>query len=321
MAKGVLGNDPFQRGAAQRPSEPKAASTAATTPEPKKAPATPPAAKKAPAAKAAQKAPAAKEKAAAPKPVESKRAESKPAPKPVKEARAKAEARGKKAETPKGKTATPETAAAAGARKTATGDTREAASRTEVRETAARTVTPPPSPAEAPASAEARAFVEEPMEPREPSSAAGPSEAGEAELDAELLERAAEELTAVEALRELEEAIGEPLPTGPVVVPGFEDVEFRADRTVVVEVLDESQDEYAPDSEAEAVEEARIEVEVAAALAPAQPAVSSTTDIYFTADSPGAEPRPLRSRFSGLMAIAKEAAFQALASEGIGKAL
>jgi 1-acyl-sn-glycerol-3-phosphate acyltransferase len=339
MAKGVLGNDPFQRGAAQRPSEPKAASTAPTTPEPKKAPAAPPAAKKAPPAKAAKKAPAAKEKAAAPKPVESK-----PAPHPVKETRAKAEApaktaapkpgagaRGKKAEAAKTKTAAPrtETAAATGARKTAAGETREAPSQPEVRvppETAAAAkpvtpVTPPPSPAEAPASAEARAFVEEPMEPREPSSAAGPSEAGEARMDAELLERAAEALSAVEALRELEEAIGEPLPTGPVSVPGFEDVEFRADGTVVVEVLDESQDEYAPDSEADAVEEARIEVEVAAALAPAQPAVSSTTDVFFTADSPGAEPRRLGSRFSGLLAIAKDVAFQALASEGLGKTL
>lgn len=314
MAKGVLGNDPFQRGAAQRPSEPKAASMAPSTPESKKAPAPPPAAKKAPPAKAAKKAPTAKDRAAAPK----------PAPKPVKEARAKSEARGKKAEAPKGKTAAPrtapETVAAAGARKTAAGDTREAASRLEAH-APATAATPPPSPAEAPAFAEARAFVGEPMEPREPSSAAGLSEAREAELDAELLEQAAEALSAVEALRELEEAIGEPLPTGPVAVPGFEDVEFRADGTVVIEVLDESQDEYAPDSEAEAVEEARIEVEVAAALAPAQPAVSSTTDIYFTADSPGAEPRPLRSRFSGLMAIAKEAAFQALASEGIGKTL
>lgn len=338
MAKGVLGNDPFQRGAAQRPSEPKAASTAPATPEPKKAPA----AKKAPPAKAAKKAPAAKEKASAPKPVEAKPApqpakearakaeapaktaapkpvEAKPAPQPAKETRAKAEApvkaaaprpgaaaRGKKAEAPKAKTAAPRAAPPQPA-------------------AAAKPVTPPvappPSPAEAPSSAEARAFVEEPMAQREPSSAAGPSEAGEAEMDEELLEEAAEVLTAVEALRELEETIGEPLPTGPVTVPGFEDVEFRADGTVVVEVLDGSQDEYAPDSEAEEVEEARIEVEVAAALAPVEPAVSSTSDVFFTADSPGAEPRRFGSRFSGLMAIAKDIAFQALASEGLGKTL
>ncbi|WP_245682889.1 lysophospholipid acyltransferase family protein [Archangium gephyra] len=175
---------------------------------------------------------------------------------------------------------------------------------------------PPPSVTPAPARAEARASVEEPREP----AASARSEA--AEVEAELLERAAEAVSAVEALRELEEAIGEPLPTGPVAVPGFEDtVEVTVTETVAVEVLDASQDEYAPDSEAEAAEEARIEVQVEAALAPVQPAVSSNADAFFTAESPGAEPHRLGDRFAGLLSLAKEAAFQALASERLGKTM
>ncbi len=303
MAKGVLGNDPFQRGAAQRPSEAKTG-TAPAAPEPKKAQekaqATPPPARKSAPAKAAKKAPAPapapKEKpaarAAAPRPA----APPTPAPKPAAE---KAAARGKKAAAPKGKAAR----------------TPAAPSSSEVRRTpeavsAAGAAVGTPS---TPVQAEAHAPVEEPRE----SAASARSEA--AEVEAELLERAAEALSAVEALRELEEAIGERLPSGPVSVPGFEDT-VEVIETVAVEVIDPSRDEHAPDSEAEAAEEARIEVQVEAALAPALPAVS-TTDAFFTSESPGAEPHRLGDRFAGLLSLAKEAAFQALASERLGKTM
>ncbi|WPB73036.1 1-acyl-sn-glycerol-3-phosphate acyltransferase [Archangium violaceum] len=292
MAKGVLGNDPFQRGAAQRPSEGKTAGTAA--PEPKKAQATPPPTKA--DGKAAKKAPtpAPKEKAAAPKPA----ATPKPAPKPA------ASARGKKASAPKGKT--PKTPAASPSPQVRTPPDAVSAAGATVGTSLGPPATPTP--------AQARTSVEE---PRETKASAG-SESAKA--DAELQERTEETLSAVEALRELEEAIGEPLPTGPVAVPGFEDmVEMTVTETVAVEVLDVSQDEYAPDSEAEAAEEARIEVQVEAALAPVQPAVSSNADAFFTAESPGAEPHRMGDRFAGLLSLAKEAAFQALASERFGK--
>ncbi|OJT21446.1 hypothetical protein BO221_26880 [Archangium sp. Cb G35] len=271
MAKGVLGNDPFQRGAAQRPSEGKTAGTAA--PEPKKAQATGKSAPAKAAKKAPAPAPAPKEKpaarAAAPKPA----ATPKPAPKPA------SGAQGKKASASKGTAS--KTPAAPGAVRAAGA-------------TVGTPVEPPATPA--PAQAKARDSVEEPRE------------------------RTAETLSAVEALRELEEAIGEPLPTGPVAMPGFEDVvEMTVTETVAVEVLDASQDEYAPDSEAEAAEEARIEVQVEAALAPVQPAVSGTADAFFTAESPGAEPHRMGDRFAGLLSLAKEAAFQALASERFSK--
>ncbi|HZH15387.1 MAG TPA: lysophospholipid acyltransferase family protein [Archangium sp.] len=302
MAKGVLGNDPFQRGAAQRPSEAKTV-TAPAAPEPKKAQekaqAAPPPARKSAPAKAAKKAPAPapKEKpatrAAAPKPA----APPTPAPKPAAEKAAApkpaAGARGKKAAPPKGKAVkTP-----AAARPTPP----EAVSAASA--TVGTPATPPPQ-------AEARTPVEEPRE-----SAASARSA----VDAELLERAAEAVSAVEALRELEEAIGEPLPSGPVSVPGFEDT-VEVIETVAVEVIDPSRDEHAPDSEAEAAAEARIEVQVEAALAPALPAVS-TTDAFFTSDSPGAEPHRMGDRFAGLLSLAKEAAFQALASERLSKTM
>ncbi|QRK05848.1 1-acyl-sn-glycerol-3-phosphate acyltransferase [Archangium violaceum] len=349
MAKGVLGNDPFQRGAAQRPSESKAASTVTAAPEQKKATAAPPPAKKAAPARAAKKAPAQK-------PVQSKPAPNKPAarsaaPKPVESRPASKPAagtRGKKAESAKGKTpsleatsrrseviAPSEAASATSAGRTSPIEARETPPQPETRlppevATVAGTasgapVAPPPSPASTPAGAEVRAISEEPAKPREPAdarpSAAKPSAAEEAEVD--LLERAAEALSAAEALRELERTIGEPLPTGPVSMPGFEDAAATpVAGTVVVEVIDTSHDEYAPGSEAEAVEEARIEVEVEAALAPVPPAASTTTrDIFFTSDSPGAESPRLGARLSGLMSLAKEVAFHALASERLGKTL
>ncbi|HEX5748965.1 MAG TPA: 1-acyl-sn-glycerol-3-phosphate acyltransferase [Archangium sp.] len=301
MAKGVLGNDPFQRGAAQRPGEARTAGTAA--PEPKKAQATPPPTKangKSAPAKAAKKAPAAK--AAAPKPAPKPVAEKAAAPKPA------SGARGKKATAPQGKA--PKTPAAP--------PSPEVRTPPEAVRAAGAPVGTPVEPPVTPASArdEVRASAEAPRE----ATASARSEA--AEVDAELLERAAEAVSAVEALRELEEAIGEALPTGPVAVPGFEDtVEVTVTETVAVEVLDASQDEYAPDSEAEAAKEARIEVQVEAALAPVQPAVSSNADAFFTAESPGAEPHRLGDRFAGLFSLAKEAAFQALASEGFGKTM
>ncbi|MFY0566801.1 lysophospholipid acyltransferase family protein [Archangium lansingense] len=310
MAKGVLGNDPFQRGAAQRPSEARTSGTVPAASEPKKAQAAPPSNKKGPPAKGAKKAPAPapKEKPTAKAAPPKSAAPPKPAPKPA------SGARGKKAPPPQGKAAAPKAVPAP----VKTPAEPKAVPPETV--TAGTTVGTPAPAAPPPTHAEARAFVEEPMEPREPAASAEPEVTEE---EAELLERAAEATSAEEALRELEEAIGEPLPTGPVAMPGFEDtVEVSVSGTVAVEVLDASQDEYAPDSEAEAAEEARIEVQVEAALAPALPAVSSTTaEVFFTSESPGAEPHRLGDRLSGLMSLAKDAAFQALASERFSKTL
>ena len=281
--KGVLGNDPFQRGAAQRPSdaqEPKktapakAVKKAAAAKKPAKAEASKPARTAAPktaARKAVAKAQAkaeAPEPSAAPKSAKGKRASKAAAPR----------AEGAKAQAPKKKTAAPppevsmpaEAVLAAGA-------------------VLGTPLVPPPEPAVSP--------------------------------DEESLERAVamEVAVAAEAMRELEETLGESLPTGSVAVPGFEDAAVAPVReTVVVEVLDESQDEYPPGSEAEAVAEAYVEEVVEAALAPALP-VSSPSETFFTSRSPGAEPQRLGDRFAGLLSLAKDVAFQALASERFGK--
>jgi 1-acyl-sn-glycerol-3-phosphate acyltransferase len=278
--KGVLGNDPFQRGAAQRPAEPKKAE-AAPAPEPKKAAPT----------RADKKAPPSKQKrtpkGVAPKPAAAKKAEAPrktatpkhPAPKP-------AASRAKKAAAPRVE-----------AEKAPAPQAKPAAPEAEVR------VAP-----EAVIAATLEAAAAEPREPVRPERREELS-AEEEELLEEVAGRA---VAAAEALRDLEETLGESLPTAPVEVPGFE--------TVVVEVLDGSQDEHAPSSEAEAVEEARIEVEVAAALAPALPA-SSHREVFFTSESPGAESPRMGDRLSGLLSLAKDLAFQALASERLGKTM
>jgi 1-acyl-sn-glycerol-3-phosphate acyltransferase len=306
-SKGVLGNDPFQRGAAQRPSESRTGGTE-RAPEPKKARAAPPAAKKSAPARAAKK--AATPKTAAPKPVEPK-----PAPSPVTGARAKAEAASAKP-TPRSTASTPpkrgEPKPAAGDRAKKAAQTREKAAAPEAAPAPAKVRTPPETVSAASAEVKTpstpRTAVEEPVTPQDP------------EVNEQLLERVAEAVTAVEAVRELETAIGEALPTGPVVMPGFEETAARpVVEVVAVEVLDGSQDERAPSSEAEAEVEARIEVEVEAALAPALPVSRSHTEVFFTAESPGAEPRRFGDRLSGLMSLAKDVAFQALASERFSK--
>ncbi|HEX8438684.1 MAG TPA: hypothetical protein VF697_26495, partial [Archangium sp.] len=174
--KGVLGNDPFQRGAAQRPSESKPAGTAPTQ-EPKKAHAAP--VKKAAPAKAAKKAHGPKEKpatkaAAAPKPVAPKPAASKPSG-----------ARAKKAEPSR----------AEGAKPTAKGKTEAPKS------------TLPEAKTRPPAEADIAARATTPGVPAEPTRAEARAE------EAELLERAAEALATSEAIRELEETLSEVLPT------------------------------------------------------------------------------------------------------------
>jgi 1-acyl-sn-glycerol-3-phosphate acyltransferase len=188
-----------------------------------------------------------------------------------------------------------------------------------VRSTRAKVETPV-APARAEAPAGERASVEEPVTPRQPEASSVPAGPEASEVKEELLERAAEAVTVVEAVRELEAAVGEALPTGPVVMPGFEEAAARpVVEVVAVEVLDGSRDERAPGSEVEAEVEARIEVEVEAALAPALPVSRSHTEVFFTAESPGAEPRRFGDRLSGLMSLAKDVAFQALASERFSK--
>jgi 1-acyl-sn-glycerol-3-phosphate acyltransferase len=262
--KGVLGNDPFQRGAAQRPSDEQ---------EPKKAAPAKKAAKKAPASKPARSAPS---KSAATKPAEGARAKKAAPPR----------AKGAKATAPRKKTAEPQV---------------EASMPAEAILAAGAVLGTPVEPPPEPARTGERTLAEEPVRPEPQRAGPGVSE----EAEKERVERAVavEAAVAAEALQELEETLGEPLPIG---------------RTVVVEVLDESQDEYAPGSEAEAAEEARIERVVEAALAPALP-VSSHTEAFFTSRSPGAEPRRLGDRVAGLLSLAKEVAFQAVASERFGK--
>jgi len=283
--KGVLGNDPFQRGAAQRPAEPKKAEDEKKAPASKqKRPNKGAASKAATGAHAKAKAPE------APKPAAAK------TPKPEKTAAPKHTAEKPAAKHAASKSAAPKPAARA---------KKAAAHRVEAEK--------------------APATQEKPTAP-EPKVRVAPEAVIAATLEAagaeELLEEVAgEAVAAAEALRELEETLGEPLPTEPVEVPGFEGgVTARVVETVVVEVLDRSQDEHAPSSEAEAVEEARIEVEVEAALAPALPA-SSHREAFFTSESPGAESPRLGTRFSGLLSLAKDLAFQALASERLGKTM
>ena len=287
--KGVLGNDPFQRGAAQRPAEPKKAEDEKKAPASKqKRPNKGAASKPATGAHAKAKAPETPKPAAAKKKPAPKHA----APKPVAVTHTKAEASEKTAP----KSAAPKPAARA---------KKAAAPRVEAEK--------------------APATQEKPIAP-EPEVRVAPEAVIAATLEAagaeELLEEVAgEAVAAAEALRELEETLGEPLPTGAVEVPGFEGgVTARVVETVVVEVLDRSQDEHAPSSEAEAVEEARIEVEVEAALAPALPA-SSHREVFFTSESPGAESPRLGARVSGMLSLAKDLAFQALASERLGKTM
>jgi len=283
--KGVLGNDPFQRGAAQRPAEPK---KAAPTKAEKKAPASKQ--KRTNKGVAAKPATGAHAKAETPKPAAAKAEAPKktatpkpPAPKP-------AAARAKKVAAPRSE-----------AEKTPAPQAKPAAPEAEVRVAPeaviaatleAATAESPPVPTEA----------RKPVQPKKPEELSAEEE--------ELLEEVAgEAVAAAESLRDLEEALGESLPTAPVEVPGFE-----------VEVLDRSRDEHAPSSEAEEVEEARIEVEVEAALAPALP-VSSHREVFFTSESPGAESPRMGDRLSGLLSLAKDLAFQALASERLGRTM
>ncbi|WP_309897490.1 1-acyl-sn-glycerol-3-phosphate acyltransferase [Archangium sp.] len=290
--KGVLGNDPFQRGAAQRPAEPKKAE-AAPAPEPKKAAPT----------KAEKKAPTSKQKRpATPKPAATKG----PTTKPEKNTPPKHAASKHAAAKSATKSAAPKPAASRAKK--------AAAPRVEAEKT--------PAPQEKPAAPEAEVRVAPEAVIAATLEAAGERQRELSAEEEELLEEVAgEAVAAAEALRELEETLGEPLPTGAVEVPGFEGgVTARVAETVVVEVLDRSQDEHAPSSEAEAVEEARIEVEVEAALAPALP-VSSHREVFFTSESPGAESPRLGARFSGLLSLAKDLAFQALASERMGKTM
>lgn len=229
-----------------------------------------------------------KEKAA---PANKKGAKKAPASKPAEEARAKKaaapRAKAAKATAPRKKTAAPRA---------------EVSMPSEAVLAAGAVSGPPVEPPPKPTRTGERTLAEEPIQPESPRTEPAVSAVfGEEEQ----VERAVvmEAAVATETFRELEETRGEPLSTG---------------RTVVLEVLDESRDEYAPGSEAEAAEEARIEKVVEAALAPAPP-VSSHTEAFFTSRSPGAEPRRLGDRVAGLLSLAKEVAFQAVASERFGK--
>ena len=106
------------------------------------------------------------------------------------------------------------------------------------------------------------------------------------------------------ARRGPEETLDVTAPPEPVDVPGFED-EVSAE-AVPVEVPDD-EDESLP-AEAEG---GTVEAE--------GPGEAPRASEFFTSDSPGAEPHRMGTRFSGLLSLAREVAFQALASEQLGR--
>ncbi|WP_434390310.1 1-acyl-sn-glycerol-3-phosphate acyltransferase [Melittangium boletus] len=248
MAKGVLGNDPFQRGAAARSPESTTDKASGKAPVKKKdagKKAAPPPARSEPPAK---KTPP---KAAAPKP-EPKAKATRPKPEP------KTKAAAKSAKPPPRDRKSPPPPAAVLAASAEMGIPAPAAE--PVVE-----VVPAPQAGEAPAPA-----IESP--------AAEAVAVAEAVAEqATLLEEATRAGVADEALRELEESLGEPIAApGSVDVPGFE--------------------------------------------APPEPAPThSASDIFFTSDSPGAEPPRVGDQMSGLLSLARDVAFQTFTSERLSR--
>ena len=125
-------------------------------------------------------------------------------------------------------------------------------------------------------------------------------EAREAEADAvraeqaALLAQATAEGVAEDALRQLEETLGEPITvSGPVDVPGFED-------------------------EAAAPEPPPSPGETSALVAMPAPAHTGP-DAFFTSDSPGAESPGMGDQFAGLLSLVKDVAFQTLTSERLSR--
>jgi 1-acyl-sn-glycerol-3-phosphate acyltransferase len=267
--KGVLGNDPFQRGAAKPQAEAPGPVKKAAAKAPKKAPAAKKAAAKAPKAPAAKKAGARKPRttqAESPVPAATARTAVSPTERPV---------------------------------------------------------------AAAPPREETRSLVEEPVALRGPGAPSSPGEVLELPVspaarrtpeEETLRQRMEGAVDAEEAMRTFEAALGGRVDTGPVAVPGFEELEVPPEAVAMVEVLDPSQDEYRPPDELAAQEEARIEMEVEIALAPALPA-SDGASAFFTAQPSGAESHGKGDRFAEMMSLAKDIALQALSSEQFGRAL
>ncbi|WP_395847607.1 1-acyl-sn-glycerol-3-phosphate acyltransferase [Cystobacter fuscus] len=113
-----------------------------------------------------------------------------------------------------------------------------------------------------------------------------------------LLEQEAAHAGLEETRRGIEEVLSEPVPEGPVDVPGFETEQMPPETETT--------------SEAEPVLEAEPVFDEPKTLA-------GPSDLFFTAASPGAEPPRMRARMSGLLSLAKEIAFQTLASERLSR--
>ncbi|ATB38812.1 acyltransferase family protein [Cystobacter fuscus] len=113
-------------------------------------------------------------------------------------------------------------------------------------------------------------------------------------VESALLEQEAAQAGMEETRRGIEEVLSEPVPEGPVDVPGFET-------------------EQAP-SETEATPEVEPVLDGPKTLDTTGP-----SDLFFTATSPGAEPPRMRTRMSGLLSLARQIAFQTLASERVSR--
>ena len=261
MAKGLPDTAPRSRGTPPRASESPKAHAKSAPAEPvkhgKAAPAkavkeaTPPKPvkqTKAAPAKAAKKAPGAKEKPALPAEPQAVEAPKSAAPK-------------KKTAAPKGKS---------------TGKTRAPAQVGIEAESSASSTADV---------TEARSAPEAPAPVREAQRPPARQEAESTEAELTRLERAAQLGLEEETRREIEKVLAEPVPPGPVDVPGFETVEAPPE----------------------------------ASATPDAPDPSAPSELFFTAASPGAEPPRMGARVSGLFSLAKEIAFQTLASERLNR--
>ncbi|WNG26366.1 acyltransferase [Cystobacter fuscus] len=113
-----------------------------------------------------------------------------------------------------------------------------------------------------------------------------------------LLEQEAAHAGLEETRRGIEEVLSEPVPEGPVDVPGFE--------------TEQAPPESVATSEVQPVLEAEPVLDEPKTLV-------GPSDLFFTAASPGAEPPRMRTRMSGLLSLARQIAFQTLASERVSR--
>ncbi|OJH38708.1 lysophospholipid acyltransferase family protein [Cystobacter ferrugineus] len=155
-----------------------------------------------------------------------------------------------------------------------------------------------PATPSAPVAPEVHTAPEAPMPGREERLHPRTQEAEVLAAESALLEQEAAHAGLEETRRGIEEVLSEPVPEGPVDVPGFE--------------TEQAPPETAAPPETEPVLEAEPVLDEPKTLA-------GPSDLFFTAASPGAEPPRMRARMSGLLSLAKQIAFQTLASERVSR--